>query len=89
MRALVRPHPACYFLHRKRQEPPAMSVIATPNERCRWLEMAQQLRRSCKVLREAGEASRRGSNSRRISAKSPVSRLPQLWGHSSPPKRLM
>jgi hypothetical protein len=59
-----------------------MSVIPTPNERCRWLEMAEQLRRSRGFAR-----GRRGKSTRlqfeanfRPSQRVPVSHLPQLWG---------
>jgi hypothetical protein len=59
-----------------------MSVIPTPNERCRWLEMAEQLRRSRGFAR-----GRRGKSTRlQFEAnfghhkRVPVSHLPQLWG---------
>jgi len=66
-----------------------MSVIPTPNERCRWLEMAGQLRRSRRFAR-----GRRGKSTRLQFEANFGHHKESLFhiclnygGHTSPPKR--
>jgi hypothetical protein len=73
--SLARSCPACCFLHRKGQEGYDVCSIATPNERCRSLEMAQQLGRSGRFAR-----GRRGKSTRQYPQRAPFDRVWHIYG---------